>query len=127
MRRGKVCRIMRDLDIRAVGVDPTTALLDIARTRDPGGDYRFGRAEALDELGGHFDLVVSYLSLIDIPDLATGLQQIVAALRPGGTLLIANLNSFNTAAMPGGWTLESRSAARQFMLLTASKTSLLAF
>lgn len=33
---GRFCRIMRDLGIRAVGVDPTTALLDIARTRDPG-------------------------------------------------------------------------------------------
>ena len=109
---GRFCRIMRDLGIRAVGVDPTTALLDIARTRDPGGDYRFGRAEALDEFGGPFDLVVSYLSLIDIPDLATGLQQMVAALRPGGTLLIANLNSFNTAAMPDGWTADPNGSPR---------------
>ncbi len=103
---GRFCRIMRDLGIRTVGVDPTAALLDVARQRDPAGDYRLGTAEALDGAGEPFDLVVSYLSLIDIPDLAAGLQQMVAAVRPGGTLLIANLTSFNTAAMPSGWTAD---------------------
>ena len=49
---------------------------------------------------------MSYLSLIDIPDLATGLRRMAASLRPGGTLLIANLTSFNTAGPPDGWTRE---------------------
>lgn len=48
-----------------------------------------------------FDLVVSYLSLIDISDLASAVGHMVSALRPGGALLIANLNSYSTA---GGWT-----------------------
>jgi hypothetical protein len=38
-----------------------------------------------------------------MPDLAAAIAKMVAALRPGGTLLIANLTSFNTAGPPEGW------------------------
>ena len=51
--------------IAATGIDPTAALLAEARRRDPAGDYRSGRAEALDLPDRTFDLVVSYLSLIE--------------------------------------------------------------
>ena len=107
---GRFCRMLRERGIRAVGVDPTEALLERARQLDPGGEYRLGRAEELE--AGSFDLVVSYLSLIDIPDLATGLARMVASLRAGGTLLIANLTSFNTAGPAEGWTRESDGPAR---------------
>jgi SAM-dependent methyltransferase len=104
---GRFCRIMQRHGIRTVGIDPTEALIAQARRRDPDGDYRVARAEAPDMPAGSFDLVVSYLTLIDIPDVATALERMVAMLRPGGTLLIANLNSFNTAAAPGGWTRDA--------------------
>lgn len=103
---GRFCRIMRNLGLRTVGIDPTEALIRRARQLDPGGDYRVGRAETLDVADGSFDLVVSYLTLIDIPDLARALQRMVIALRPGGTLLIANLTSFSTAGLPDGWAAE---------------------
>ena len=107
---GRFCRMLRRVGIRTVGVDPTEALLERARQLDPGGEYRLGRAEELE--AGSFDLVVSYLSLIDIPDLATGLARMVGTLRPGGTLLFANLTSFNTAGPPEGWTREEGGPAR---------------
>ncbi|MCK8786195.1 class I SAM-dependent methyltransferase [Roseomonas sp. NAR14] len=100
---GRFCRMLRARGIRAVGIDPTEALLRRARALDPGGDYRHGRAEALDVPPASFDLVVSYLSLIDIDGLAPAVAGMAAALRPGGTLLIANLNPFFTAGMPQGW------------------------
>lgn len=59
-----------------------------------------------------FDLVVSYLSLIDMPDLGAAIAKMVAALRPRGTLLIANLTSFNTAGQPDGWTRDSEGIPR---------------
>ncbi|MBR0827017.1 class I SAM-dependent methyltransferase [Bradyrhizobium manausense] len=99
---GRFCRIMQRLGIRTTGIDPTQALLARARRLDPAGDYRLGRAETMAE-EGQFDLVVSYLSLIDIPDIGAAIANMAAALRPGGTLLIANLTSFNTAGMPEGW------------------------
>jgi hypothetical protein len=42
-------------------------------------------------------MAVCYLSLIDMDDLDAALDRIVAAICPGGHLLIANLTSFNTA------------------------------
>jgi SAM-dependent methyltransferase len=101
---GRFCRMMQSLGITTVGIDPTELLIARARDLDPRGDYRIARAEELDVAPRSFDLVVSYLSLIDIPDLLTASSRMAAALRPGGTLLIANLTSFNTAAMPDGWT-----------------------
>jgi SAM-dependent methyltransferase len=99
---GRFCRIMQRAGIRTTGIDPTEALLARARELDPAGDYRLGRAETM-PFDAEFDLVVSYLSLIDMPDLAAAIARMVDALRPGGTLLIANMTSFITAGPPEGW------------------------
>lgn len=112
---GRFCRMMQAEGIRTVGVDPTETLIDRARQLDPAGTYHLGRAETLDVPTGTFDLVVSYLTLIDIPDLALATAKMVDALRPGGTLLIANLTSFNTAGMPDGWT-EGRDGEPRFCI-----------
>ena len=100
---GRFCRMMQAEGIGTVGVDPTEALIHHARQLDPAGDYRVDAAETMAIEPGSVDLVVSYLSLIDIPDLPPAVEGIVAALKPGGSLLIANLNGFNTAGMPTGW------------------------
>jgi len=100
---GRFCRMLKACGIRTVGIDPTEDLILHARKRDPEGNYRLGRAECLEFADQSFDLVVSYLSLIDIPDIATAIPEMARVLRPGGTLLIANLTSFNTAAVDGGW------------------------
>ncbi|MBE9604022.1 class I SAM-dependent methyltransferase [Acetobacteraceae bacterium H6797] len=98
---GRFCRIMRGLGIAPTGIDPTESLLARARALDPKGDYRAGRAETIGQ--ETYDLVVSYLSLIDIPDIDTAIPKMVEALKPGGTLLVANLTSFNTAGPAEGW------------------------
>ena len=100
---GRFCRMLQAEGIHTVGIDPTSALIDHARSLDPEGDYRLARAEALEVAPSSVDLVVSYLSLIDIPDLASATSRIISALKPGGTLLIANLNSFKSAGMQEGW------------------------
>ena len=112
---GRFCRIMQSLGLRTVGIDPTETLIGRARELDPTGEYRIARAEALDVAPESFDLVVAYLSLIDIPDLAGAVAIMVKALRPGGTLLIANLTSFNTAGMPDGWS-EDRDGSTRFCI-----------
>ena len=100
---GRFCRMLRSRDVAAVGVDPTPALIAVARTRDPRGTYVEATGERLPFRDGTFDLVVSYLSLIDIPDVAAAVPEMARVLKPGGTLLIANLNSFNTAGADVGW------------------------
>ncbi|MET7245733.1 class I SAM-dependent methyltransferase [Methylobacterium sp. EM32] len=98
---GRFCRMVQDHGVGTVGIDPTDALLRQARARDPAGVYLPGRAEALPFADGAFDLVVSYLTLIDIPDIRAAIPEMARVLAPGGTLLIANLTSFCTA---GAWT-----------------------
>lgn len=100
---GRFCRMLRSQRIDAIGVDPTPALIAAARARDIQGAYVEGSAERLPFRDGLFDLVVSYLSLIDIPDVEAAIPEMARVLRPGGTLLIANLTSFNTAGAEGGW------------------------
>jgi SAM-dependent methyltransferase len=104
---GRFCRIMQAREIATVGIDPTSALIEHARLRDPSGDYRVAHAETIDLPDHSFDLAVCYLSLIDIAALPPAIAQIHRVLRPGGVLLIANLQSFNTAAGPDGWTADS--------------------
>jgi SAM-dependent methyltransferase len=115
---GRFCRMLRDRGIAVTGIDPTQALLRRARELDPAGDYREGRAEALDFAVASFDLVVSYLTLIDIPDICKAIPEMVRVLKPGGTLLIANLNSFMTASGETRWVRSQDGAYLHFPLDT---------
>lgn len=100
---GRFCRALESHGIATVGIDPTPGLLDAARAHEERGALVRGFAERLPFRTETFDLVVSYLSLIDIPDIEAGITEMARVLAPGGTLLIANLNSFNTACADGGW------------------------
>ncbi len=100
---GRFCRMLQERGVAVTGIDPTERLLQEARRRDPAGDYREGRAEALEFADASFDLVVSYLTLIDIPDIRRAIPEMARVLRPGGTLLIANINSFMTASGATRW------------------------
>ena len=109
---GRFCRMMQALGIRTTGIDPTAGLIEHARNMDPSGDYRVGFAEKLDLPDDSFDLVVSYLSLVDIADLDAALSEVRRVLRPGGHFLIANLQGFNTAAVGQGWSHEPDGSRR---------------
>ncbi|MBY0421923.1 MAG: class I SAM-dependent methyltransferase [Parvularculaceae bacterium] len=104
---GRFCRMLKAEGVAAVGVDPSTALIAEARRRDPAGDYRIGFGEALDFEDGAFDLVVSYLSLLDIDDAETAIREMTRVAAPGGHVLIVNQTGFATAAVGGGWSTEA--------------------
>lgn len=97
---GRFCRMLRERGAQAVGIDPTTPLIDAARERDPAGTYLQATAEALPFEEARFDLAVMYLTLIDIPDFRAAIREATRVLRPGGRLLIANLQSFVTTRCP---------------------------
>jgi SAM-dependent methyltransferase len=100
---GRFCRLLAAKGLRTVGIDPAASLIRRAMELHPEGDYRIAGAEALPFEDETFDLVVTYLSLIDIPDVNGALAEMNRVLRPGGHLLIANLNSFFSASNPTGW------------------------
>lgn len=94
---GRFCRMLVEQGIDATGLDPTEKLLCAAQQRDPDGSYVKGMAEALPFEDASYDLVISYLSLIDIEGFEAAITEMARVLNPGGHLLIANLNSFATA------------------------------
>ena len=105
---GRFCRALAAAGTTITGLDPTAALLAAAVRRDPDGRYVRGIAEALPFPDRSFDLVVSYLSLIDIPDFDIAVREMARVLAPGGSLLIANLTSFNTPCADRGWVFDER-------------------
>ena len=110
---GRFCRMLKSHDLKVTGlqvtgVDPTPALIAQARARDAQGTYLEASAERLPFGDETFDLVISYLSLIDIPDFRNALQEMALLLKPGGNLLIANLTNFNTACRDAGWVKDIR-------------------
>jgi len=104
---GRFCRMLKQHRIDVTGVDPTLGLIEAARARDAAGAYIEAAAESLPFDDNAFDLVVSYLSLIDIPDIEAAIPAMARVLAPSFALLIANLNSFNTACFDTGWIKDS--------------------
>ncbi len=100
---GRFCRLLEQRGILVTGLDPTQRLIDEAIRLNPDGDYRKGIAERLPFTDATFDLVISYLSLIDIEDYRTAIKEMARVLAPGGTLLIANLAGHATANPDGRW------------------------
>ena len=100
---GRFCRMLAARGITTTGVDPAAALIAQAKALHPDGDYRGAPAETMIVPASGYDMAICYLSLIDMPDLDAAFARIVAAIRPGGHLLIANLTAFNTAAVELGW------------------------
>jgi threonine/homoserine/homoserine lactone efflux protein len=122
---GRFCRMLKELGVTAVGIDPTKALVQHAKQQDPEGEYRLGIVEALEFADRSFDLVVSYLTLIDIPDVRAAITEMSRVLRPRGTLLIANLSSFITAGPPSGWVRDPGGEPRFYIedLICVSRAS----
>jgi SAM-dependent methyltransferase len=94
---GRLCRIMAEMGIETTGLDPTDALIAYARSAHPNGRYVEASAQNMPFTDASFDLVVSCLSLIDIPNYRAAIIEMVRVLEPGGTLMIANQTSFKTA------------------------------
>src|SRR5262249_26794568 len=113
---GRFCRILKSIGIQAVGIDPTLPLIGRAREREPAGEYILGNWEYLPFADAAFDLVVSCLSLVDIPDFRKGIEEMARVLEPGGTLLVASLTSFQSAGMRGGWQHDSDGRPTKFSL-----------
>lgn len=98
---GRFCRMMAEAVPEVVGIDPTARLLTEARQLG-GAVYHEGVGENLPYEEGAFDLVVSYLSLIDIADSRAAISEMARVSRPGGHILIGNLNIWVTAAQIKG-------------------------
>jgi SAM-dependent methyltransferase len=95
---GRFSRMLEGRGAAPVAMDPTPGLIAAARSRGKHPCVR-GRAEALPFADARFDLVVSYLSLVDIEGYRRAITEMDRVLAPGGSLVLCN-TSFVSAASP---------------------------
>jgi len=113
---GRFCRALQGRGLETVGIDPTERLINQAKALNPQGSYHIAGAEKLPYADESFDLAVTYLSLIDIPDFRAAISEMARVLQPGGKLLSANLTSFNSAGDGRGWKRDGFSRYKYFKL-----------
>lgn len=93
-------RLARDLkrsghNVRAFDASP--ALVAAARVADPSLDVSEGDAAALPVEDGASDLVVSFMVLMNVDDMAGAVREAARVLEPGGRFCIAITHPINTA------------------------------
>jgi SAM-dependent methyltransferase len=88
---GHVARYLHDQGVRMLGVDLSPRMIDSARQRSPGIEFRVGDMRALDLPDGALAGIVAFYSLIHIgePEMGATLRELRRVLAPGGLLLVA--------------------------------------
>lgn len=97
---GRFCRRLTKRGAQVVGLDPIDALIETAHQRG-GGHYVKAAAEQLPFHDGSFDVVISYLALLDIEGYIAAIREMARVLKPGGRAIVANQNAFITTNMTG--------------------------
>ncbi|MEZ5164070.1 MAG: class I SAM-dependent methyltransferase [Fimbriimonadaceae bacterium] len=99
--QGRYCGKMLSCGVKAVGIDPVEKFIAKAKGDHPNGEFEVAVAENLPFEDDSFDVVLSYLTIIDIPDLEKAADEIARILRPGGEFKIVTIS--NLASTSDGW------------------------
>ncbi|MCC6464783.1 MAG: class I SAM-dependent methyltransferase [Planctomycetes bacterium] len=113
---GRFGRMLAGRGAEVLGVDLQPLFIEHATASRVGAEkYLVGDMEELEGIPDEaFDLAVSYLSLVDVPNLAAALAQAARVLRPGGRLVACNLAPMATAG--SGWIRNGRGEKLHFEL-----------
>jgi len=90
---GRFSRLLSARGATAVGLDPILPMLQAARRAGGSERYIQGTGESLPFANAHFDLVVAYLSLVDITDYRAAITEAARVLKRGGRLITANVSN----------------------------------
>ena len=83
---------LAELGHDVVGVDETEAMLRLARTRVPGGDFRVGSLTALPLEDKEIDLAVCSLALTHLADLGPAVAELHRVVRRGGRVVVSDVH-----------------------------------
>src|SRR5579862_3577377 len=100
---GRYSRKLAKAGAFVTGLDPCRAFVETAAKRHRDGRYLVGSAEDIPFTTGTFDLALSYLVLLDVPDFRRAIFEMARVLRPGGSLVVAEMLNFRTCAEDTGW------------------------
>lgn len=98
---GRYCRKLRALGASPVGIDPVETLISRALQLDPDGHYHLGSAERLPFDDASFDIVLSYLTLVDVEDDLAAISEMCRVLKPGGEVVVVTVS--NMASTSATW------------------------
>lgn len=102
---GRYSRILQGNGAVVTGIDPVPQFITRARSLDSVSTYVEGRAEELPFEDSSFDMVLSYLSIVDIADLRAASQEIARVIRDQGELIIVSIS--NVASTTPSWVKDS--------------------
>jgi SAM-dependent methyltransferase len=94
---GRGATALRERGHRVVGVDAAPTMVELARRTGAYEEVHLADAAALPLDDGAVDLVVAYMSLHDIEDLAGTLREAARVLEPGGRLCAAIVHPLASA------------------------------
>ena len=98
---GRYSRVLKSRGAHVTGIDPVPRFIERAKELDNDSTYVTAFAEELPLEDDCFDVVLSYLTLVDIPDLEKASQEICRVIKSGGQLVIVNIS--NMASTTEGW------------------------
>jgi SAM-dependent methyltransferase len=93
---GRVTRDLRQLGHTTIGVDASQTMIAAAREADPNGDYVVADAAALPFPDAHADLVVAFMSLMDVDHMPEAVGELARVLEPNGRLVVAVVHPINS-------------------------------
>jgi demethylmenaquinone methyltransferase/2-methoxy-6-polyprenyl-1,4-benzoquinol methylase len=90
---GDLAIALRERGADVVGVDFAEKMLDIARTKAPGIDFRSGNALALDFPDNEFDAATVGFGARNFDDLDRGLSEMARVVKPGGKVVVLEITT----------------------------------
>ena len=90
---GDLAIALRDRGAQVVGVDFAEKMLEIARQKAPGIDFRTGNALALDFSDNEFDAATVGFGARNFDDLDRGLSEMARVVRPGGRVVVLEITT----------------------------------
>lgn len=94
---GRLTRDLRELGHHAVGIDVAPSMIAAAREADPDGQYVEASAEAMPFEDGAADLVIAFMSLMDMDDMPAVVHEIGRVLEAGTRFVAAVVHPINSA------------------------------
>src|SRR6478752_1153847 len=88
---------------KAVGLDITHRMLQLARAKSHAAPFVTGDMAALPFASGAFDLVTTGYGLRNVPDLQSAIDEIARVLKPGGRMLSLDFNKPQNAIVRGAY------------------------